>query len=44
MTTKLGETDLAFQTKPVLIGHATVAGPKEAQGPVGSYLTRSSLT
>ncbi|MGI6364734.1 MAG: stage V sporulation protein AD [Bacillota bacterium] len=40
MTTKLGRQTFAFQTKPVLIGHATVAGPKEAQGPVGSYLDK----
>lgn len=40
MTTKLGSQTFVFQTKPVLTGHATVAGPKEGQGPVGSYLDK----
>lgn len=40
MTTKLGSQTFVFSTKPVIVGHATVAGPKEAQGPVGSYLDK----
>lgn len=40
MTTKQGSQTFVFPTKPVLVGHATVAGPKEGQGPVGSYLDK----
>jgi|SRR5690554_649229 len=40
MTSKLGKQTFNFATKPILIGYATVAGPKEGQGPVGSYFDK----
>jgi len=40
MTAKLGSQTFVFPVKPVIIGHATVAGPKEGQGPVGSYFDK----
>lgn len=40
MPTKQGSQTFVFPTKPVLVGWATVAGPKEGQGPVGSYLDK----
>ncbi|MCL2368586.1 MAG: stage V sporulation protein AD, partial [Oscillospiraceae bacterium] len=33
---KLGKQTLVFDTPPVLIGHAAVAGKKEGEGPIGA--------
>jgi len=40
MTTKLGSQTISFPSKPTITGYATVAGPKEGQGPVGSYFDK----
>jgi stage V sporulation protein AD len=40
MTTRLGSQTIAFPSKPVISGYATVAGPKEGQGPAGSYFDK----
>lgn len=40
MTSKLGKQTFSFPSKPVLTGWATVAGPREGQGPVGSYFDK----
>lgn len=40
MATKKGKQTVVFAAKPIIIGYATVAGPKEAQGPVGSYFDK----
>lgn len=40
MTTKTGKQTFVFPAKPVIIGYATVAGPKEGQGPAGSYFDK----
>lgn len=40
MATKQGKQTVVYTTKPVIIGWATVAGPKEGQGPVGSYFDK----
>lgn len=40
MTAKMGSQTYTFPSKPVIIGHGTVAGPKEGQGPVGSYFDK----
>ena len=37
MTNRLGSQTIVYPSKPVIIGYATVAGPKEGQGPSGSY-------
>lgn len=37
MATKKGKQTVVYTSKPVIIGEATVAGPKEGLGPVGSY-------
>ncbi|MDD4657609.1 MAG: stage V sporulation protein AD [Eubacteriales bacterium] len=40
MATKKGKQTIVFTAKPVIIGYGTVAGPKEGQGPVGSYFDK----
>lgn len=40
MTVKLGKQTYSFPSKPVIAGYGTVAGPKEGQGPVGSYFDK----
>lgn len=34
---RVGKETVAFTTPPVLLGTATIAGPKEGKGPLGSY-------
>ncbi|MTI94840.1 MAG: stage V sporulation protein AD [Firmicutes bacterium] len=40
MVSKLGKQTLMFTGKPTITGYGTVAGPKEGQGPVGSYFDK----
>jgi stage V sporulation protein AD len=40
MTAKMGSQTIVFPSKPTLTAYATVAGPKESQGPVGPYFDK----
>lgn len=40
MATRMGKQTVVYSTKPVIIGQATVAGPKEGLGPIGPHFDK----
>jgi stage V sporulation protein AD len=40
VTVRRGKQTIVYATKPVFLGYSTVGGPKEGQGPAGSYLDK----
>lgn len=39
----LGKQSIQFERKPYIISSASIVGSKEAEGPMGSFLTRSVM-